>query len=222
MGVRDISISGDRKLTIHELEDPCDSATGRVLTGSWLWDASLVLSQWLAARADDVRGKSVIELGAGTGLPGLTAAALGAARVVLTDVEALLPGLQRNVEVNELGERVEVRELVWGSEEEWEGEFEIVLMSDVFLEVVEMAALAKTLRRLCGSGTKVWCGSEVRQWTHECLRELVSQGFGVVELPSPLGVSDAGWELFSIFHLIPPTEDCHVAEHLVFEDLVDT
>ena len=214
MGIREISISG-HKLTIHELEDVCDSATGRVLTGSWLWDSSLLLSQWMATRAEDIRGKSVIELGAGTGLPGLTAAMLGAGRVVLTDVEALLQGLERNVEVNGLGERVEVREVVWGSEEE--GEFDIVLMSDVFLEVEAMGDLAKTLKRVCGSGSQVWCGSEVRQWTYECLGQLVSEGFGVVELPSPVGVSDGSWDLFSIFHLIPPIEGYHVGEYLVLE-----
>ena len=218
MGIREISISG-HKLTIHELEDVCDSATGRVLTGSWLWDSSLLLSQWMATRAEDIRGKSVIELGAGTGLPGLTAAMLGAGRVVLTDVEALLRGLERNVEVNGLGERVEVREVVWGSEEE--GEFDIVLMSDVFLEVEAMGDLAKTLKRVCGSGSQVWCGSEVRQWTYECLGQLVSEGFGVVELPSPVGVSDGSWDLFSIFHLIPPIEGCHVGEYLVLEGLGD-
>ena len=218
MGIREISISG-HKLTIHELEDVCDSATGRVLTGSWLWDSSLLLSQWMATRAEDIRGKSVIELGAGTGLPGLTAAMLGAGRVVLTDVEALLRGLERNVEVNGLGERVEVREVVWGSEEE--GEFDIVLMSDVFLEVEAMGDLAKTLKRVCGSGSQVWCGSEVRQWTYECLGQLVSEGFGVVELPSPVGVSDGSWDLFSIFHLIPPIEGYHVGEYLVLEGLGD-
>ena len=78
-----------------------------------------------ATRADDIRGKSVIELSAGTGPPGL-----GAKRVVLTDVKALLPGMERNVEANGLGERVEVRKLVWGSaeaeaEEEEEEEFDV-------------------------------------------------------------------------------------------------
>ena len=166
-----------------------------------------------ATRADDIRGKSVIELGAGTGLPGLTAAMLGAEPVVLTDVKALLPGMERNVEANGLGERVEVRELVWGSaeaeEEEEEEEFDIVLMSDIFMEVEAMEDLGKTMKRVCqnnGSESQVWCGSEVRQWTYACLGELLaSQGFRVVELPpSPLGPfsdsDDANWDMFCIFH----------------------
>jgi predicted nicotinamide N-methyase len=45
-----------------------------------------------------LKGKRVIELGAGTGVVGLAAGALGA-KVVLTDLPHLLPGLTRNVEV---------------------------------------------------------------------------------------------------------------------------
>ncbi|KAK9266902.1 hypothetical protein L1049_027161 [Liquidambar formosana] len=116
MGIREIEIGGN-KLTIHELDDVCDSVTGRALTGSWLWDSALVLSDYISTqgRLDfDLNGKTVLELGAGAGLPGLTAALLGASRVVLTDVDSLLPGLRKNVEENGLGDRVEVKELVWG------------------------------------------------------------------------------------------------------------
>ena len=53
-------------------------------TGWRAWPCALLLACWLA-RGGSVRGRSVLEVGCGLGLPGLAAAALGAARVVLTD-----------------------------------------------------------------------------------------------------------------------------------------
>ncbi|KAF8412832.1 hypothetical protein HHK36_000803 [Tetracentron sinense] len=217
MGIREVEIAG-KKLIIHELDDVIDPVTGRALTGSWVWDSSLVLSEWMLSHGlveFDLQGKIVIELGAGTGLPGLTAALLGAERVILTDVALLLPGLQRNVEANGLRDRVEVRELVWGSDEECPShggelaEVDLVLMSDVFYDPLEMEALATTLKKVCGKGTRIWSASEIRSWTGECLDRLMSEGFGVIEFPSRLGPScslsmiDDSPPLFAVYHLVP-------------------
>nr|DAD18243.1 TPA_asm: hypothetical protein HUJ06_019706 [Nelumbo nucifera] len=225
MGVRKVEIAG-KELVIHELDDVNDPDTGRALTGSWVWDSSLVLSDWIVNHGQEelnLSGQTVVELGAGTGLPGLMAALLGATRVVLTDVALLLPGLKRNVEANQLEDRVEVRELEWGSDESLQcqegGELEdvdLVLMSDVFYDPSEMAALAKTLRKLCGAHTRIWSASEVRPWTSDCLDELRSEGFGVIELPSDFTPSSSAstatgsQPTFSVFHLIPPDPDLDV------------
>lgn len=56
----------------------------RLPYGVVLWPASIALAHEVATRPDEFRGRSVLELGAGTGLPGIVAAALGAA-VVQTD-----------------------------------------------------------------------------------------------------------------------------------------
>lgn len=51
-----------------------------------LWNGSRVAAQYFEADpAGTVRGRNVLELGAGAGLPSLVAAALGASRVVMTD-----------------------------------------------------------------------------------------------------------------------------------------
>ena len=51
-----------------------------------LWPSSLVLSAWLADRADELRGKTCLDLGCGIGLTALVAASFGA-RVVAVDYE---------------------------------------------------------------------------------------------------------------------------------------
>ncbi|OVA05658.1 Nicotinamide N-methyltransferase-like [Macleaya cordata] len=235
-GIKEVEIAG-QKLVIHELEDVSDPLTGKILTGSWVWDSSLLLSEWMTSHGRvefDFEGKTVLELGAGMGIPGMIAALLGATRVVLTDIPSLLTWLRKNVEANSLGDRVEVRELVWGSEESWLSlvgsteldNVDLVLMSDVFYDTSEMAALGKTLGWIvkCGCGesktttTRIWSATEIRPWTGECLDELTDQGFDVIEFPSPLSAPncssstlssassvalDDNEPSFAIYHLVP-------------------
>ncbi len=52
--------------------------------GVALWPAAIALAHDVASRADAFHGKRVLELGAGTGLPGIVAASVGG-RVVQTD-----------------------------------------------------------------------------------------------------------------------------------------
>lgn len=215
MGIREIQVPAHNcSLIVHELDDVYDSATGRPLTGSWLWDSALVLSQWLSTHLD-FQGKTVIELGAGAGLPGLTAALLGASRVFLTDVRQLLPGLEKNVEANGFKERVEVKELVWGSDESLSeitvsNKFDVVLMSDVFFDPEDMTGLGRTLKGICADGTEVWAASESRPWTSECLNHLMAQGFQVVESVTSQSCVQEGVEdsnEFAIIQIIPPLAD---------------
>jgi predicted nicotinamide N-methyase len=68
--------------------------------GVALWPAAIALANDVAARADAFRGKRVLELGAGTGLPGIVAASLGA-RVVQTDRHEMPMSIcRRNGELN--------------------------------------------------------------------------------------------------------------------------
>jgi predicted nicotinamide N-methyase len=63
-------------------------ASPRLPYGVALWPAAIALAHDVAARPDAFRGRSVLELGAGTGLPGIVAAACGA-RVLQTDRQEL-------------------------------------------------------------------------------------------------------------------------------------
>jgi len=119
------------------------------------WPSGRRLAALLAASPALVRGRSVLELGAGCGLAGLAAAALGA-RVILTDTPSagrVLAQLRRNAALN--GGAAEVRALEWaepegggGGEEEWlaPGErFDLILGADVMYHPEHPALLAGVL-----------------------------------------------------------------------------
>ncbi|GHP09477.1 hypothetical protein PPROV_000821200 [Pycnococcus provasolii] len=89
-------------------------------TGTTVWDAALVLAGFFVKWAERERKdtppskkktqkqhfglpcRRALELGAGTGLSGLALAAVGGASeyVLLTDIDALMPLLQENIQVN--------------------------------------------------------------------------------------------------------------------------
>lgn len=73
---------------------------GHLPYGVALWPSAIALAHEVESRADAFRGRRVLELGAGTGLPGIVAASLGA-RVVQTDRhEGALSVCRRNGERN--------------------------------------------------------------------------------------------------------------------------
>ena len=69
--------------------------------GGIVWESAFCLAQLLQRDGGKrVRGKRVIELGAGAGLLGMSAAKLGAENVLLTDHPSAMPLLRRNVARN--------------------------------------------------------------------------------------------------------------------------
>ena len=124
-----------------------------------LWPTSLVLSQFLCENASMVRGKHVVELGAGSGAVGLVCAALGAASVTLTDVPEALKLIERNAAQNpQLASSVRVAPCTWGNSEHVAAllhhnngcPFDVVLCCEVVYQQSTdvLAALAHTQRRL--------------------------------------------------------------------------
>jgi len=68
----------------------------------YVWNASLVLADYIASGKIDAKGESVLELGAGAGLLGILCAKQGAQTVCLSDYpdDAILENLRHNVSTN--------------------------------------------------------------------------------------------------------------------------
>ena len=85
-------------------------------TGHRLWPVCVALARYLCADPGLVRGKRVVELGAGTGAAGLVCAALGARHVTVTDMPDALGLIQANIDRNDLSATVSTAPCTWGDE----------------------------------------------------------------------------------------------------------
>ena len=111
--------------------------------GVMLWPASIALAHELLARAAELPGKRVLELGAGTGVPGIVAASLGA-RVLQTDRnEVALHVCAMNVDRNRVPS-VERRVAQWETFTSDET-FDVILGSDVLYAT----NMHRELRAIC-------------------------------------------------------------------------
>lgn len=137
------------------------------------------LSSTLAAFSDRERLR-ILELGSGTGLVGIAAAAALGADVTVTDLPHVLLNLHFNVEVNAAvvgatGGAVRVAALRWGELEDVEligNDFDLVLASDVVYYDHLFDPLLQTLKLLFGGGDSekrkkkkmVFVMSHLRRW----------------------------------------------------------
>ncbi|GAA5847030.1 hypothetical protein JCM5353_005751 [Sporobolomyces roseus] len=149
--------------------------SGHPLWGHILYPAAIALAQFLELHAatllhgqDGVkgkgRGKNVLELGAGGGLPGLVAAMEGAGQVVISDFPdaALVKNLEKNIEenANSLLPNTEIAEtraagFTWGSSpaslfppssssSSDPSKFDLILLSDLVFNHSQHLALLRT------------------------------------------------------------------------------
>ena len=134
-----------------------------------LWPLSLTLCRWLCAHPEIVRGKRVVELGAGFGALGLVCAALGAAHVVLTDMPDALPLLEAVAAANpQLA--VAVAPCTWGVDADVRrlvadgGRFDVVLAADVVYKQAASVqeSLAATQAALLAEDGEAIVGYEFR------------------------------------------------------------
>jgi protein-lysine N-methyltransferase EEF2KMT len=129
-------------------------------TGFRTWDASIHLGQYLCSQPTIVRGKRILELGAGTGfLSILCSKFLRAAHVIASDgSDDVLINLPDNFFLNNLegSERVAVMDLKWGhaltgtEEKDWNGgqKVDLVLGADITYDKMGIPALIATLEDL--------------------------------------------------------------------------
>lgn len=148
---REILLQEGRSVLVCEM-DYCDVGVGYAT-----WDAAVLTARWLLRHSPCVAGKHVLELGAGTGVVGLAAAAASARSVVLSDyLPQIVSRLQDTLSVN--GQlagaacALDARELDWDLLRTPEDvaslgldKIEVIVASEVIYEMKHAAVLAQLL-----------------------------------------------------------------------------
>ncbi|KAF1506105.1 Protein N-lysine methyltransferase METTL21A, partial [Megadyptes antipodes antipodes] len=158
-----------------------------------VWDAAVVLCAYLEMGGIDLRDRSVIELGAGTGLLGIVATLLDVllyrlgAHVTITDRAAALEFLESNVQANlpsELRPRAVVKELTWGKDlgNFPPGAFDFILGADIVYLEETFAELLQTLEYLCSEQTVILLSCRIRYERDHKFLKMLRGRFSVYEV----------------------------------------
>jgi predicted nicotinamide N-methyase len=178
-----------------------NTETGHLPYGVALWPAAIALAHEVGSRAEALRGRRVLELGAGVGLPGLVAASLGA-RVLQTDRhEVAMYVCRRNGARNGVT-TIEYRIADWESWDDSE-RYDCVLGADILYGRATHPHLRRILASSLAPGGRVLMADPFREASVRFLEALEGDGWaiamtkwsvGEVGAPRPIGV----------FELAPP------------------
>ena len=140
-----------------------------------LWPAGLGLARYLETHSEFVKGKTVLELGAGLGLPSLVAIALGG-KVLTTDFhpdveEYFLRNCRHSSVVGEY------QRLNWRDEREELKKFDVVMGSDVLYESKHPGEVARGLTRFLKPGGVIILADPGRNYLNSFLEAMEDIGF---------------------------------------------
>ncbi|AKU97610.1 hypothetical protein AKJ09_04274 [Labilithrix luteola] len=169
----------------HDDEQRFLGADTRLPYGIVLWPSAIALAHEIATRS--LAGKHVLELGAGTGLPGIVAASLGA-RVVQTDIhEVALFLSKKNAERNRVT-TIEHRAADWT---QWDDHtrYDCILGSDLLYGETLHPHLRKIFETNLAPGGTVLLSDPFRRPSLRLLEAMEAEGWRVTMSKWTVGIT---------------------------------
>lgn len=178
----------------------------RLPYGAALWPAGIALAHEVAADPGAWAGRRVLELGAGTGLPGIVAASLGA-RVLQTDKHPLAldlcarNGRRNGVPAGDADGAIAYQRADWadwpsdprlnaGVDAGFDAGFDVVLGADVCYAEGLHDALGAVLARVVAPGGRVLLTDPFRRASYGFLERLEGAGWGVTMSRWSVGLAE--------------------------------
>jgi predicted nicotinamide N-methyase len=169
--------------------------------GVALWPAAIALAHDVASRENTVRGTQVLELGAGTGLPGIVAALIGG-RVVQTDQNELVMSLcKRNGQRNGTN-AIEYRLADWTK---WDdaGRYEWILGSDILYSQETHAHLRRIFETCLAPEGRILLSDPFRSSSLRLLEPMQEAGWEITFSKWSVG-EEATPRPIAVYELAPP------------------
>lgn len=118
-----------------------------------VWDSAIALSQFLWKNSTLIKGKTVLEIAAGLGLPSLLAASV-ASNVICTDfIDAPFYFVQKSIQANNIN-NLDSKIFNW-YDKPLESKFDVVLLSDVNYEPKAFEAVLKLIEYYLTQSTTI-------------------------------------------------------------------
>lgn len=162
--------------------------------GLMIWESAVVLADVMDERGQQLRGRKILELGCGVGLPGLVAQQQGA-HVVQTDHDALALALCRH---NAALNRITGVEQFVGDWQDWTHaqRYDLVIGADIIYDTADYEVLEKVFRNTVAPRGEILLTDPMRQQTIAL--------FTVME--------DAGWIIDTTHRMQPTVTEAYKAK----------
>lgn len=170
----------------------------RLPYGIVLWPSAIALAHELATRS--LAAKRVLELGAGTGLPGIVAASLGASVVQTDNQELALHVAEKNADRNRV--TIERRVADWKAWEDRE-RYDFVFASDVLYGTEMHPHLRRIFEGNLAPGGKVLVADPIRKTSFTLLEAMESDGWKITMNKWTVGIRPPP-RIIGVFELARP------------------
>ncbi|MBV9787023.1 MAG: methyltransferase domain-containing protein [Chloroflexi bacterium] len=184
----------DESYFLRELKD-------RLPYGVALWPSAIALAHEVASRGEALRGTRVLELGAGTGLPGIIAASLGAQVVQSDRHELALSVCERNGARNNI-QTIDYRLADWTAWNDAE-RYQWIIGSDILYGEMLQPHLLRIFENNLAPDGRILLADPFREVSIKLLESMEAGGWTISLSKWRIGAEESARPM-GLFELTPP------------------